>query len=281
MNSKLCIGVFALSSALTDEQAQQEAYASYKMLEEKGYQIKFASNINVVDGSISTPVLEPGVAGSVAERLNAFYDIYSDPKVDLLLALRGGYGVSQILSHLDYQLIAKHKKMIWGYSDLTALFLAIKAKTGLASMHSPMLFELSKLDEKSLTAFFAALDLYAENRMIENSQLRVAEQISEDLDQVFLGSNLSMLVSLLGTKFLPDFTDCCLVLEDCNEELYKIDRMLQQLAHARILQSCKKIFFGKEDGIKYIFRVLDELCIEYQEGLELGHLQPNLCIRLG
>lgn len=183
-----------------------------------------------------------------AADLNA---MFADPEVKAILAVRGGWGSARVLPHLDYGLIAKNPKALLGYSDITALHLAIPARTGLVTFHGPV--GVSRWSEYQRTQAFRVL--------VDGETALLAPPSKDDKDLVrrdhrvrtltpgrargrLLGGNLTVLTALLGTPYLPSFEGAVLFLEDVREEPYRVDRMLTQLALAGVLKQLAGFVFG-------------------------------------
>ena len=139
--------------------------------------------------------------GTEESRLQQLNDALDNPDVDMIIALRGGYGLSRLLDKIDYEKIAKSKKLLVGYSDFTALQLAMLAKKGTASLCGPMLcsdFARHPLSELTQSHF---LDLIAHR---ESEVVFSAENNPElEVDGTLWGGNLAMVVHLLGTEYFP------------------------------------------------------------------------------
>lgn len=192
-------------------------------------------------------------AGTDQERAHDINQMFADPEVKAIIALRGGWGCNRILSMINYKLIKKHPKIIMGYSDLTSLLLAISAKTGLVTFHGPMPFEpwtkfstqyvKDILFDAKAETFVNPIDpdeddlIHTENRiMVLNSGKATGP---------LLGGSLTLLTSLLGSHYLPKFNGAILFVEDVDEDIYRIDRMMMQLKTAGILDHIGGFVFGK------------------------------------
>ena len=192
--------------------------------------------------------------------------LWSDPKIDLLLSMRGGYGCVQLLETIDYSYIAKNPKAVLGYSDLSALFSALYTQaynTQLPLFHTPMLMELSRLDEIALKSFENILESIDPDAYRDYKIPAREEKI--------LGGNLSVLCGLIGSKYLYDFKGSVMFLEDCLEPAYKIERMLYQLKFVGAFNGVKKLFIGEFLDAKFNFSFLDNLKIPYEANLPYGH----------
>ncbi len=292
----LHIGIIAPASAITADstdasrEAMERAAAGLDYLHSLGYTTTLAKNIHLDKSNglnlLSTSLDAEGLntAGPIEERVEAIHEIYSNPEIDIVLSLRGGYGCLQLLEHLDYKLIKRAKKPLLGYSDLTALFMAFAAKARLRSYHTPMLFELSTMPALSAGSFKDLLNLLADSKLMP--RLRDFEQnpVSMRLPRKarILGGNLSLIAALAGTRYLPKFRGAYVLLEDCNEPAYKIDRMLEQLRLAGVFKGAKGILVGVSRDMEFPTRVLDEISkidgIPFIKNVQVGHGILNVSV---
>jgi muramoyltetrapeptide carboxypeptidase len=191
------------------------------------------------------------LAGADRDRAADVMAMFADPAVKAVLPVRGGWGCARILPHLDFDTIRRNPKVIMGYSDLTALLLAIHARTGLVTFHGP-----NGASEWNATSadFFRRVVLQGEAVTFTNPREK-GETLAQTEYRIktitpgvargrLLGGNLSVLTALLGSPFLPDFRDAILFLEDVNEAPYRIDRMLTQLSLAGVLKGARAVVWG-------------------------------------
>ena len=191
------------------------------------------------------------LAGSDRDRAADVMAMFTDPSVKAVLPVRGGWGCARILPHLDFEAIRRNPKVLIGYSDLTALLLAIHARTGLVTFHGP-----NGASEWNATSadFFTRVVLKAEavtftnprdkGETLAQTEYRIRTITPGMVSGRLLGGNLSVLTALLGSPYLPDFRDAILFLEDVNEAPYRIDRMLTQLALAGVLKAARGVIWG-------------------------------------
>ncbi|HEV7855979.1 MAG TPA: muramoyltetrapeptide carboxypeptidase [Herminiimonas sp.] len=170
-----------------------------------------------------------------------------DPEVDVVLALRGGYGLTRILPLLDFELLAASGKFFVGHSDFTALQMGLLAH-GAASFAGPMLcddFVRDELSEFTLGSFWQCL------LGPTHSVHAVTDDNPEmDVSGTLWGGNLAMLAHLVGSPYLPQIENGILFVEDVNEHPYRVERMLLQLLHAGILQRQQVLLLGDFSGYK-------------------------------
>jgi muramoyltetrapeptide carboxypeptidase len=198
------------------------------------------------------------LAGDDAARLADLNAAIHDPRIDAIWCLRGGYGSMRILDAIDYDALSRAPKAIIGFSDITALHLAVRARSNLVSYHGPTARAvLTPFSRESLRrATTRSGDPFADGAPLTWLQERDAAGPLE-------GGNLALTCALLGTPYAANFDGAILVLEDVNEPLYRIDRMLRQLilsgALARVAGLCFGAFTDRGDDADAAPRSLDVL----------------------
>jgi muramoyltetrapeptide carboxypeptidase len=189
-------------------------------------------------------------AGSDHERLKEINDLALISPNQVVMALRGGYGLSRLLGQINWNDIAQQVNQglkIVGHSDFTAFCLALFAKTGAPSFAGPMFSYDFCGDVSEFT--WKHFHLAMTERIIEIEVIApqiVAKPLGVS-DAVLWGGNLTMLTSLLGTEYLPSEAQVkggILFVEDVNEHPYRIERMLQQLMDAGYLSQQKAVILG-------------------------------------
>ena len=199
-------------------------------------------------------------AGSDAERLNELNGLAKvDPK-NLVMAMRGGYGIHRLLPEIDWNAIANAVKgglQICGHSDFTVFELALLAKTGAVTLSGPMLnYDFGRFDENgkniSPDPFMwkhfvsAALDRKLDCQ-IQAPQSFLGDATAGSISGLLWGGNLTVIASLVGTPYLPSSAQTkggILFLEDVNEHPYRLERMMMQLVDAGILKYQSAILLG-------------------------------------
>lgn len=186
-------------------------------------------------------------AGNDAERLADINDLASLSLLpDIILAVRGGYGASRLLDHIDY--VALQRRLLnqpvalCGHSDFTAIQLALLAQTGLITFSAPMLagnFGAETLSEFTCHHFWQTLT----SPTVNISWLSQTSD-SGEWQGTLWGGNLAMICSLIGTPWLPQIEDGILVIEDVNEHPFRIERMLIQLQQSGILARQRAVIAG-------------------------------------
>lgn len=232
------------------------------------------------------------LAARDAERIADFNAALRDDAVDAIWCLRGGYGVMRILDHLDYDALRRHPKPVIGYSDISALHAAVGRACEIVSYHAPNartpLTTFSRESfERAIIAGENPCGRFGSARVIRGGSARGR----------LAGGNLSLISSLVGTPYLPDMDGVILVLEDTNEGLYRIDRMLTQMSLAGELTRIQGLVFGYctdcdadespgdsrmdrtlDDVLREVAKALDIPCIA---GIPMGHVDDQWTIPLG
>ena len=259
-----------------------------------GLKSKWGKNVRQREGYLG---------GAVQGRLDDLHAMFRDREVKALFALRGGYGASQLLDRIDYDLIRSNPKILLGYSDITSLHLAIQKKTGLVTFHGPVV--LSRFTGYTQQHFRAALfdttPMGAIANPAESNPLRPAHTLRTvrpgKARGRLIGGNLTLICSLMGTPYEIDTRGRILFTEDVDEEPYRIDRMLTQLRLAGKLDAAAGIVFGecadcRPKDFKPSFnstftlgevldRILGDLKIPVLSGLTIGHTEDQLTLPEG
>jgi len=228
------VGLVAPAGVLRSSDQVDEAVAALRSL---GFQTKVGRRVLDRFGFL---------AGTDAARARDFMDMVTDPEVDAVVALRGGWGCARILPFLDYEAIAANPKPIVGYSDITALLLAIYAKTGLVTFHGPV--GISTWQGLTSSAFVDTLVhgrtpvLGPETRSDRDRTETVRPGVAEG---PVVGGNLSVIAALAGTGYLPSFDDHIVFFEEVGEDAYRVDRLLVQLELAGVMAKPAGVAFGQ------------------------------------
>jgi muramoyltetrapeptide carboxypeptidase len=243
------------------------------------------------------------LGGSVEERIEDLHEMFQDPQVKGVFPIRGGYGSAQLLDRIDYGLIQSNPKIFVGYSDITALHLAIHKRTGLVTFHGPV--TISGFPDYTLNwfrrALFETAPLGALTNPPETNPLRPNHTLRAvrpgKARGPLIGGNLSLVCALMGTPFEIETRGRILFLEDVGEQPYAIDRMLTQLRLAGKLEQAAGIIFGECNDCRprdykpsfestlslgeVVDRILGRLDIPVLSGLTIGHTDDQLTLPLG
>ncbi len=192
------------------------------------------------------------LAGTDRERASHLTAMYADRAVKAIFAVRGGWGSARLLPHLDWGVIRANPKLLVGFSDITALHLALAARTDCPTIHGPnaaSAWSRFSWDSFRRLAFEAETPTWSippgtEDRLAQQNG-RVRTFRPGRASGPLIGGNLTVLASLVGTPYLPSFEGAILFLEDTGEAQYRIDRMLMQLSLAGILGRVAGVVFGQ------------------------------------
>lgn len=240
-------------------------------------------------------------AGTDAQRAEDLNTMFTDPEVDGIICMTGGAGATRIMNLLDYEAIRRHPKVLVGYSDITALLNGIYARTGLVCFHGPM--GASEWNDFSV-GYFRRVLMEGQAVQFTNPTEKGAGLVQGSSGRTqtirggrargrLLGSNLSVLVTLLGTPYAPDFRGSILFLEDVNEYIYRVDRMLSHLRLAGALDRLAGVVLGQftdcKPGEGYGNLPLDDVFDDYFKPLNIpvfsgsmfGHVRPKFTLPLG
>jgi len=184
--------------------------------------------------------------GTDAGRLAQLNAAIADPDVQIVMALRGGYGVTRLLPDIDFEAIAASGKLLVGFSDVTALQMGLYTRTGALSYAGPMAagdFGAREPVQFTLDNFWNCLagPTHTITECAPGNP-RVQEQGS------VWGGNLAMVVSLLGTPYFPRIDGGILYLEDIAEHPYRVERLLLQLHQAGVLERQRAVLLGDFSG---------------------------------
>ncbi len=257
-------------------------------LERLGYRVEVGKNVGRYSGFL---------AGTDQERLEDLHEMFSNKNIRAIICVRGGYGSPRLLDKIDFQLIRKNPKIFVGYSDITALQLAFYRKANLVTFAGPMLAvdfhsEINRYTEENFWRTITS------TKKMEKVILPEGENLIPFLkgkgEGEIVGGNLSLVISLLGTSFLPKMKNKILFLEDVDEAPYRVDRMLNQLKLAGTLEKLSGIILGEftsceEKDVEKKTLTLDEVFQNYLGDLPYpvlknfphGHRKANYTIPFG
>ena len=278
------IGLIAPSGAMRTEGAIERAVTE---TERMGFKVKLGESAGKKYGYLS------GTDDVRARDINA---MFADNEVDAIFCIRGGYGAMRILDKLDYDLIAKHPKIFVGFSDITALHIALLNRCGLATFHAPMPVGWSNgpLDEFSRESMYKAL-MHAEpvGELINPPEYPKQTVNPGQAEGLLVGGNLMLMASSLGTPWEIDTKGRIVFIEEVGERTYCVDRMLTQLRLAGKFDDCAGVVFGDfadcpieypEYGLSLeeIIRDVAAPCGKpIFTGLRCGHCTPKLTLPFG
>jgi muramoyltetrapeptide carboxypeptidase len=229
-------------------------------------------------------------AGTDEQRRKDFQQMLDDDKIRAIICARGGYGTVRIIDKLDFTRFREYPKWITGFSDVTVLHAHIHRQFGIETLHTAMPINIrdENLDDSLTTmmnALFGCQVAYTCNKP-ELSRDGIGEGL-------LVGGNLSILYSLMGSASEPDTTGKVLFIEEVDEYLYHIDRMMMNLKRAGKLAGLSGLIVGgmtkmNDNVIPFGFtanEIIADAVREYKYpvcfGFPAGHLEPNLALILG
>lgn len=262
-------------------------------IESLGFHVKPGRNLEAVYGNYG---------GLPEQRLDDLHAMFADPDVKAIWAIRGGSGCIQLLAHLDYGLIRRNPKILIGYSDITALHLALPKKAGLVTFHGPV--ASSTFSDYAVTHLMNVLmhpeDEYTIPMAVENSRkaqdaphYALRTVVPGVCEGPLTGGNLCLVSALVGTEYASHYRGGILFLEEVNEAPYRIDRMLMQLHLNRSLGSAAGIMLGICENCgpqdSDISLTLDETTDQHLKplkapavtGYSFGHIRHQFTLPMG
>jgi muramoyltetrapeptide carboxypeptidase len=229
--------------------------------------------------------------GTDESRLAQLSAAAADPQVDVVMALRGQYGMTRLLPQIDFARMAASGKIFVGYSDFTAFQMALLAKTGASSYAGPMF--LSDFAVREPLAFTTD-DFFA---CLAGPTHRISQAVSGNpvlnVQGTLWGGNLAMINSLIGTDYFPQVDDGILFVEDVNEHPYRVERMLLQLMQSGVLSRQRALVLGDFSAYKitpvdngYDFEAMltylrKTLPCPVLTGLQFGHCAKRVTLPFG
>jgi muramoyltetrapeptide carboxypeptidase len=240
---------------------------------------------------------------SLDERLDDLHTMFRDNEVKAVFAIRGGYGSMHLLDRIDYDLIHRNPKIFLGYSDITAMHLAINKQAKLVTFHGPIaLSRFTDFTQKYFRkALFETQPIGKVTNPPESNELRPGHSLRTIRPGVasaqLIGGNLTLISNTMGTPYEIDTRGKILFLEDVDEEPYDIDRMLTHLRLAGKFVGVAGVIFGEcqdcrpkdykpSSTIPYglgevLDNILGDLKVPVLYGLTIGHTDDQLTLPLG
>lgn len=270
-----CIAIVATARSVQIEAIEE----AQKLLKAKGFEVKTGNSIGLINHQF---------AGTDEERASDFENQLKDPKVKAIWCAKGGYGSARIIDLIDWNLLVENPKWVIGYSDVTAILGHI-FNLGLQSLHAQMPVGIADKSKASFDSLIQRLRGEKNNYQLPHNSFNSFGKASGKL----IGGNLSVLYSIIGTKSFPDFQNNILFIEDLDEYLYHIDRMMQNFKRNGLLTQLNGIIvggmtemndnqipFGK-NAIEIIYTYTKDLHIPVAFDFPAGHVYDNQALVIG
>lgn len=262
--------------------SHEELQAAVHLLESTGFRVKLGSSIGLVNHQL---------AGTDAQRAADFQAQLNDSEVKAIFCARGGYGTVRMIDQIDWRSFQDQPKWIIGFSDITVLHSQLNQNLTIPTIHGEMPFNFGKSDKdpRSVSALLAMLQGQPVTYPVNAHPLNRPGKMSGRL----VGGNLSVIYSLMGSVSQLNTTGTILFLEDLDEYLYHIDRMLMCLKRAGMLRELKGLIVGgmtqmNDNAIAFgrsaeqiIRDAVEEYDYPVQFGFPAGHTALNLPLMLG
>jgi muramoyltetrapeptide carboxypeptidase len=285
------VGLVAPATAVFQD---VETDIARESLEALGVKVKFGRHLRDKHGYLA------GEDKARADDINKFF---ADTSIAAVLPIRGGWGRARVLPYLDFDTIKRNPKVLMGFSDITALHNSIQAKTGLVTFHGPNgggRWDAWSVDYVKRVLFDGeAVTMTNPKALSDRNSLTQVDNRTRTITPGtargrIMGGNLTVLTAILGSPYVPDYTGAILFLEDVQENLYRIDRMLTSLKLAGILDKAKGVVFGNcsqcgPGNDNYAALTMEEILADHVktlgvpawQGAMIGHDQPQWTIPFG
>lgn len=250
-----------------------------QLINEWGFRVKWGSSIRNEYHQF---------CGTDEERAGDLQEAIDDPEIKGILCFRGGYGTIRILDKVDFSSLIQHPKWIVGYSDVTALH-GILNNLGLASIHGTMPVNFATNSKEALTSLRNILLGKSNEYHFADHKLNQVGDVRAEL----IGGNLSMIYSIAATPYDYNFEGKILFIEDLDEYLYHIDRMMQNLKHRGVLAKIAGLMVGgmtdmNDNSVPFGFsaeQIISQAVSGYDYpvcfGFPAGHIADNRALIIG
>ena len=235
-------GTIGVSAPASPQDARSEVLRGVEWWESKGYRVKLAAG---------TYERDDYVAGDPARRGEDLTELFADPEVDVVQTLQGGYGSAQAIPHIDFDVVRQNPKPFIGFSDITALHVAILSYTGLATVYGNGLVgvgdpETTDFSRDRLLAVLSGTANAEVPRDPDDPYLRALA--GGKVTAPLVGGCLWLLMQTLRTPWEIDFDGAIFFFEDVKAPPYYVDGFLTQLAHAGKLEKVAGVVVGEMKG---------------------------------
>jgi muramoyltetrapeptide carboxypeptidase len=272
------IGIVATARKISEEELQP----AFKKFSEWGLNVVVGKNIYKIKNQY---------AGSDIQRTSDLQEMLDDDTIKAVIIARGGYGTVRIIDNIDFSIFRKNPKWIIGYSDVTVLHSHIHQNFGIETLHAtmPLNFPVDGNNNNALKTLKAALfDEKLEYQIASNTLNKIGKA-----EGILIGGNLSLIYALAGTPSDIDTSGKILFIEDLDEYLYHIDRMMIQLKRCGKLKNLAGLVVGgmtemRDNTIPYgktAIEIINEAVSDYNYPVcfdfPAGHIEDNSALIFG
>ena len=276
------VAIVAPSSPVTKEQAD----ACKRLVEDMGYKVRM--------GKCTYLSIHGYSAGTGEEKAEDINEMFADKTVNAIWCIRGGDTSSHAMDKIDYEIVRNNPKIFVGYSDITNLHVNFNQKCDLVTFHGPMVKSnmLNDFDDFTKTSFDKALNM-GEELTLENPDGENFKVMAEGHAKgTVVGGNLALLTSMIGTPYEVDAKGKILFIEDVDENVERLDRMMYQLKYSNKLKDANGIIFGdftdcvnNRDNSYTVIEMLKDVLAGYDKpvmyNIKSGHCFPMSTIPFG
>jgi len=229
-------------------------------------------------------------AGTITQRIESINAALNNKQTKAILFARGGYGSIQIIDSINFNTLSKNPKWLIGFSDITTILIHMYTQFNISSIHGPMAYSFKNININSRNLMINMLKGEKINIKTEYSSFNITGTTYGTL----IGGNLSIICSLIGSKSIPDFdNDYILFIEDVDEYMYHLERMMYMLDRAGLLKKLKGLIIGQMTGImdnpisfgKDLSQLIQDIIKKYNYPLcfnfPIGHSENNHPIIIG
>lgn len=263
--------------------SQEEMLDGINWLIQKGFRVKESEYLYNSQNQFS---------GSDEERANDLQSFINDPEVKAILFARGGYGAVRLIDRIDFSPLEKNPKWLIGFSDMTVIHSHVNANTSVCTLHAPMMINLMK-DKRNEESAGKIIEAITGKGIRYNAITQNPFNRKGICEGELIGGNLSLLFALASTSSDIDTDNKILFIEDLDEYLYHIDRMMQQLKRSGKLKNLKGLIVGgmsdmRDNAIpfgKTATEIIAEAVAAYNYPVcfdfPAGHIDKNLPLIMG
>lgn len=255
---------------------------SYLMKKRRDYALGLHT-LSALGFTVANPEF-PTTLPSPEEKADQIHRAFSDPHIDLILAQRGGYSAMKALPFIDFDLIRNHPKPIAGFSDLSGLLNLVHERSGLITLHAPMVINLDRPSAFTVRSFLSALNGFPEKNLFKGVPVTVYHPgVAQG---VLKGGNLITLTALIDTAWEIDCGGAILFLEDVDEKLHQVDRYLTQWILAGKFRGVRGLILGDFRKIRNrkVFEILSsqmEVDFPVVHTPYIGHVRNKITLPVG